>query len=118
MRPLHNHIFLQIYHACDGPGLSILCFMQYDILEYFSIYGTALSMWVSLMGKDAPLFEYSKVAGHWRDRIHISEAKERACVGLWLECWIRNRDPTVGGRERGREGSFLQAEKQVFFQKD
>lgn len=44
-------IFLQIYHACDGPGLSVLCFMRYDILEYFSIYGTALSIWVSLMGK-------------------------------------------------------------------
>lgn len=25
--------------------------MRYDILEYFSIYGTALSIWVSLMGK-------------------------------------------------------------------
>lgn len=44
-------IFSQIYHACDGPGLSVLCFMRYDILEYFSIYGTALSIWVSLMGK-------------------------------------------------------------------
>lgn len=44
-------LFLQIYHACDGPGLSILCFMRYDILEYFSVYGTALSMWVTLVGK-------------------------------------------------------------------
>nr|XP_013049438.1 protein myomaker isoform X1 [Anser cygnoides] len=41
--------FVAIYHACDGPGLSVLCFMRYDILEYFSIYGTALSIWVSLM---------------------------------------------------------------------
>ncbi|XP_042335792.1 protein myomaker [Sceloporus undulatus] len=41
--------FVSIYHACDGPGLAILCFMQYDLLEYFSIYGTALSMWVSLI---------------------------------------------------------------------
>ncbi|MEQ2271282.1 hypothetical protein XENORESO_002177 [Xenotaenia resolanae] len=40
--------FTAIYHACDGPGLSILCFMRYDILEYFSVYGTALSMWVTL----------------------------------------------------------------------
>ncbi|KAK2535217.1 Tmem8c [Columba livia] len=43
--------FVAIYHACDGPGLSVLCFMRYDILEYFSIYGTALSIWVSLMEK-------------------------------------------------------------------
>ncbi|XP_005990668.1 protein myomaker [Latimeria chalumnae] len=41
--------FVAIYHACDGPGLSVLCFMRYDILEYFSIYGTALSMWVTLI---------------------------------------------------------------------
>ncbi|KAM9743178.1 protein myomaker [Menidia menidia] len=40
--------FTSIYHACDGPGLSILCFMRYDVLEYFSVYGTALSMWVTL----------------------------------------------------------------------
>lgn len=25
--------------------------MRYDILEYFSVYGTALSMWVTLIGK-------------------------------------------------------------------
>uniref|UniRef100_A0A8C3I8G5 Myomaker, myoblast fusion factor n=1 Tax=Chrysemys picta bellii TaxID=8478 RepID=A0A8C3I8G5_CHRPI len=47
--------FVAIYHACDGPGLSVLCFMRYDILEYFSIYGTALSIWVSLMGKQESL---------------------------------------------------------------
>ncbi|XP_019740225.1 protein myomaker [Hippocampus comes] len=41
--------FSAIYHACDGPGLAILCFMKYDILEYFSVYGTALSMWVTLI---------------------------------------------------------------------
>lgn len=29
--------------------------MRYDILEYFSIYGTALSIWVSLMGKHRSL---------------------------------------------------------------
>ncbi|KAB0394058.1 hypothetical protein E2I00_001762, partial [Balaenoptera physalus] len=38
-----------LYHACNGPGLSVLCFLRHDILEYFSVYGTALSMWVSLM---------------------------------------------------------------------
>ncbi|XP_034086158.1 protein myomaker [Gymnodraco acuticeps] len=41
--------FTAIYHACDGPGLSILCFMRYDVLEYFSVYSTALSMWVTLI---------------------------------------------------------------------
>ncbi|XP_051967860.1 protein myomaker-like isoform X1 [Xyrauchen texanus] len=41
--------FTAIYHVCDGPGLSILCFMKYEILEYFSVYGTAISMWVTLL---------------------------------------------------------------------
>lgn len=44
-------VLRQLYHACDGPGLSVLCFMRHDMLEYFSVYGTALSMWVSLMGE-------------------------------------------------------------------
>ncbi|XP_045418374.1 protein myomaker [Lemur catta] len=46
---LFTTFFLALHHACSGPGLSVLCFMRHDILEYFSIYGTALSMWVSLM---------------------------------------------------------------------
>ncbi|XP_005085456.1 protein myomaker isoform X1 [Mesocricetus auratus] len=46
---LFTMFFVAFSHACDGPGLSVLCFMRRDILEYFSIYGTALSMWVSLM---------------------------------------------------------------------
>ncbi|XP_077457061.1 protein myomaker isoform X2 [Stigmatopora argus] len=41
--------FSMIFHACEGPGLAILCFMKYDILEYFNVYGTALSMWVTLI---------------------------------------------------------------------
>ncbi|GAB1286131.1 Protein myomaker [Apodemus speciosus] len=46
---LFTMFFVAFSHACDGPGLSVLCFMRRDVLEYFSIYGTALSMWVSLM---------------------------------------------------------------------
>ncbi|KAM6930778.1 protein myomaker [Xenentodon cancila] len=41
--------FTAVYHTCDAPGLSIVCFMRYDVLEYFSVYGTALSMWVTLI---------------------------------------------------------------------
>ena len=44
----------QLHHACTGPGLSLLCLLRHDILEYFSVYGTALSMWVSLMGEWPP----------------------------------------------------------------
>lgn len=32
----------------------MICFLRLDILEYFSVYGTALSMWVSLMGECTP----------------------------------------------------------------
>ncbi|XP_034283100.1 protein myomaker isoform X2 [Pantherophis guttatus] len=41
--------FVSVCHACEGPGLTFLCFMKYDLLQYFSIFGTALSMWVSLI---------------------------------------------------------------------
>lgn len=53
-------VLLQIYHACDGPGLSILCFMRYDVMEYFSVYGTALSMWVTLIGESPALRKMHK----------------------------------------------------------
>ncbi|XP_043326041.1 protein myomaker isoform X1 [Cervus canadensis] len=46
---LFTTFFLVLHHACTGPGLSVLCFLRHDVLEYFSVYGTALSMWVSLM---------------------------------------------------------------------
>ncbi|XP_055255072.1 protein myomaker isoform X4 [Moschus berezovskii] len=46
---LFTTFFLTLHHACTGPGLSVLCFLRHDVLEYFSVYGTALSMWVSLM---------------------------------------------------------------------
>ncbi|XP_058157362.1 protein myomaker, partial [Dasypus novemcinctus] len=39
----------QLSHACSGPGLAVLCLLRQDLLEHFSVYGTALSMWVSLM---------------------------------------------------------------------
>ncbi|XP_007898366.1 protein myomaker [Callorhinchus milii] len=41
--------FIAFFHACEGPGFSVLCIMRYEILEYFSVYGTALSMWVTLI---------------------------------------------------------------------
>ncbi|XP_049629678.1 protein myomaker [Suncus etruscus] len=46
---LFTMFFVALFHACHGPGLSLLCFVRHDTLEYFSVYGTALSMWVSLM---------------------------------------------------------------------
>ncbi|XP_067867934.1 protein myomaker [Heterodontus francisci] len=41
--------FTAFFHACEGPGLTVLCIMRHDILQYFSVYGTALSMWVTLI---------------------------------------------------------------------
>ncbi|CAB1319548.1 unnamed protein product [Coregonus sp. 'balchen'] len=49
------YFFTVIYHACDGPGLSIICFMKYEILEYFSVYGTAISIWGILMSQSSTL---------------------------------------------------------------
>ncbi|MGH0163828.1 UNVERIFIED_CONTAM: hypothetical protein FKN15_045820 [Acipenser sinensis] len=55
--------FIAIYHACDGPGLSILCFMRYEILEYFSVYGTAISMWVTLIAPEADSDRHAEYTG-------------------------------------------------------
>lgn len=61
-------VFWQLYHACDGPGLWVLCFIRHDTLEYFSVYGTALSMWVSLMGEWRPFRAGLQTGPHFPHR--------------------------------------------------
>lgn len=51
--------------------------MRYDILEYFSIYGTALSIWVSLMGKQGSLQHPASAGG-----------AEGIASGCWVS-WVR-----------------------------
>ncbi|CAN0244943.1 unnamed protein product [Lampetra planeri] len=41
--------FITCYHVCDGLGFLSICIMRSELLEYFSVYGIALSIWVTLI---------------------------------------------------------------------
>uniref|UniRef100_UPI00358E5339 protein myomaker-like n=1 Tax=Myxine glutinosa TaxID=7769 RepID=UPI00358E5339 len=43
-------LFETFFHACDGPTALTFCLLRFELLEYFSIYGLALSMWLSVLG--------------------------------------------------------------------
>lgn len=57
--------------------------MRYDILEYFSIYGTALSIWVSLMGK-----HWSLAAPTTHQHLQVRQGLSASLVG-----WLVDTDP-------------------------
>lgn len=59
--------------------------MRYDILEYFSIYGTALSIWVSLMGK-----HWSCMVPTEHQRLQVGQALSASLVGWSVGTVPRN----------------------------
>ncbi|KAG5277662.1 hypothetical protein AALO_G00089970 [Alosa alosa] len=51
---------LQFYHACDQPGVTVLCIMEYDTLQFCDFLGSCTSVWVTIicMAKLQDLFKY------------------------------------------------------------
>lgn len=41
--------FWQFYHACDQPGVAVLCIMDYDTLQYCDFLGSVVSIWVTIL---------------------------------------------------------------------
>lgn len=41
--------FLQFYHACDQPGVAVMCIMDYDALQYCDFLGSVCSIWVTIL---------------------------------------------------------------------
>ncbi len=46
----HNDcISLQFYHACDQPGVTVMCIMDYDTLQFCDFLGSVVSVWVTIV---------------------------------------------------------------------
>lgn len=41
--------FFQFYHACDQPGVTVMCIMDYDALQYCDFLGSVCSIWVTIL---------------------------------------------------------------------
>lgn len=49
MEPFFFSSSFQFYHACDQPGVTVMCIMDYDTLQYCDFLGSVCSIWVTLL---------------------------------------------------------------------
>ncbi|XP_074545493.1 post-GPI attachment to proteins factor 6 [Halichoeres trimaculatus] len=58
---LFTMFFSTFYHACDQPGVAVLCIMDYDALQYCDFLGSVCAIWVTIlcMARIRDTFKYT-----------------------------------------------------------
>nr|XP_046265258.1 post-GPI attachment to proteins factor 6 isoform X1 [Scatophagus argus] len=58
---LFTMFFSTFYHACDQPGVAVLCIMDYDTLQYCDFLGSICCIWVTIlcMARIRDTFKYT-----------------------------------------------------------
>uniref|UniRef100_A0A8C1W7B8 Post-glycosylphosphatidylinositol attachment to proteins 6 n=1 Tax=Cyprinus carpio TaxID=7962 RepID=A0A8C1W7B8_CYPCA len=74
--------FLQFYHACDQPGVTVMCIMDYDTLQFCDFLGSVVSVWVTIVCM-ARLQDPVKYLLFMAGTLIISMAMQLDRRGLW-----------------------------------
>ncbi|XP_063286768.1 post-GPI attachment to proteins factor 6 [Pelobates fuscus] len=46
---VYTMFFSTFYHACDQPGVAVMCIMDYDTLQYCDFFGSVVAIWVTIL---------------------------------------------------------------------